>query len=131
MNSVPRVLIVEDSPDYSDLFSRILTSAGYEVDVVADPLAGLRKARAEAFDILLLDNNFATSVIPGLGVLAVLKNIPHLKILMLTASLDAKTKVEAKLLGADAFLTKPVDADMLLSVVAKLLNHPGRPLGSK
>ena len=128
MNPVPRILIVDDSTEYSELFSLILRQAGFEVDAVYDPTSGFRKARSEVFDVVLLDNNFETSAIPGMSIIAVLKNQSKAKVIMLTSSNDQRKEHEAKALGVDAFLTKPVEASKLLATIDKLLGRaPQKP----
>ena len=50
-----KVLCVEDEFFISELYTRALTRAGYEVDVVVDGLKGLAMAMTDAYDIILLD----------------------------------------------------------------------------
>lgn len=50
-----RVLCVEDEHFINELYARALTKAGYEVKVVIDGLEGLREAKTDAYDIILLD----------------------------------------------------------------------------
>jgi DNA-binding response OmpR family regulator len=50
-----RVLVIEDEHFISELYSRALTKAGYEVKVVIDGQVGLKEAQTDQYDIILLD----------------------------------------------------------------------------
>lgn len=50
-----RILCIEDEHFISELYTRALTKAGYDVTVVVDGQEGLTKARTNQYDIILLD----------------------------------------------------------------------------
>ncbi len=127
MGEQRRALVIDDNVEYALLFSTILKGAGFEVASVNDPAAGLSRVRNEPFHIVLLDNNFEGRALPGQSLVAVLKRQSGAKVIMLTASLDPRTKVEAVAAGVDAFLTKPVEAEVLLSTVERVLGAPPPP----
>lgn len=121
MTEQRRALVIDDNTEYALLFSTILKGAGFDVSSVNDPQVGLSRARNEPFHVVLLDNNFEGKALPGQSMIAVLKRQSGAKVIMLTASLDPRTKVEALASGVDAFLTKPVEAEVLVSTVEKVL----------
>ena len=50
-----RILLIEDDVFVSDIYSRELKKGGYEVEVAADGLEGIERAKTEKFDFILLD----------------------------------------------------------------------------
>ena len=50
-----RILLVEDDVFVSDIYSRELKKAGYEVTVAGDGLEGIEKTKTDEFDLILLD----------------------------------------------------------------------------
>ena len=50
-----RILLVEDDVFVSDIYSRELKKAGYEVTVAVDGLEGIEKTKTDEFDLILLD----------------------------------------------------------------------------
>jgi len=121
MSDQKRALVIDDNAEYALLFTTILRGAGYEASSVDNPATGLSRVRTEPFHVVLLDNDFVGRALPGQSLVAVLKRQSGAKVIMVTASLDPRTKVDAVAAGVDAFLTKPVEADVLLGTVAKVL----------
>jgi signal transduction histidine kinase/CheY-like chemotaxis protein len=111
------VLVIEDDPGGRDLLTRLLTKEGYRVETAAEGEAGLRLARELHPDIITLD-----VMMPGMdgwAVLSELKADPELAdipVVMLTI-VDNKNLGYA--LGAADYLTKPIQRDRLLAVLAK------------
>ena len=52
---MPKILIIEDDPDISDIERDYLELSGYEVSIQSDGTAGLAAALSEDYDLLLLD----------------------------------------------------------------------------
>ncbi len=105
---VPRVLHIEDDPANRLLVRKILTVAGFEVIDAQDGLEGVRLARSESPDLVLVDLN-----IPGLNGYEVTLRIrgePSLRdvpIVAITAEGDRSTSLAV---GCDGFLQKPINA---------------------
>ena len=103
-----RVLVVEDEPAIRELLSLHLRLEGYGVVPSADGAEALRLARAERFDLIVLD-----IMLPGLDGISVLGAIRResaneaTPILMLTARREETDKVLGLETGADDYLTKP------------------------
>ena len=118
-----RILIVDDSPTMRQLLSfAIKRLAGVEVQEAADGVDGYKKLASGKFDLVLLDINMP--VMDGLKLVSIIrgnsdyKNIP---IVMVTTEGGTEDREKALSLGANAYLTKPVQAPHVLSVVKELL----------
>jgi two-component system OmpR family response regulator/two-component system alkaline phosphatase synthesis response regulator PhoP len=102
------VLVVEDDPAIRELVSLHLKLEGYGVVPSADGAEALRLARAERFDLVVLD-----IMLPGLDGISVLGALrrdsanKETPILMLTARREEADKVLGLETGADDYLTKP------------------------
>src|SRR3990167_7046754 len=79
------ILIIEDEKDILELYTTILTNAGYMVIGAVDGEEGLQKAKFEEWDIMLLD--IMLPKLDGLGVLKAVKanlDVTNKKIILLT-----------------------------------------------
>jgi two-component system alkaline phosphatase synthesis response regulator PhoP len=120
MNS--RILLVEDEPGLVVTVSDLLSSEGYHVDVAPDGEAGLAKATAGAFDLVLLDVMLPRKT--GFDVCRELRQRGvDSAVLMLTAKTQVVDRVVGLKLGADDYLTKPFNPAELLARVEALLRR--------
>ena len=115
-----RILCTEDDPDTRELIAVVLEREGYDVTCIESPAHALDLARATSFDLYLVDN-----WMPGLSgtqLTAKLrefdKNTP---ILFYSAAAYRRDAEEARLAGAQGYLTKPVANDDLIAEVARLI----------
>jgi DNA-binding response OmpR family regulator len=119
-----RVLVVEDDQHIRDLVLLHLRLEGLDAVAVGDGAEGLRLARTERFDLMILD-----VMLPGLDGITVTRAIrrePHLKdvpILMLTARREESDKVDGLESGADDYLTKPFGIREFIARVRALLRR--------
>lgn len=122
--SAARVLLVEDDPHIRELVELHLQLEGLTVVAVADGNDGLARARAENFELILLD-----LMLPGLDGVTVCRAIrresrnAETAILMLTARRDESDKVLGLDSGADDYLTKPFGVRELVARVRALLRR--------
>jgi DNA-binding response OmpR family regulator len=119
-----RILLVEDDATISDLLAYNLRRAGYEVLQERNGRAGLETALSSAVDLVLMD-----LMLPGLDGLAASREIarrkPDLPIIILTARSERETMLEGFESGADDYITKPFDLDVLLArIQARLRRAP-------
>jgi len=121
MARTAQVLIVDDSPEDVDLLRRILESAGHKVRSAADVQAGLMMASAGRFDVIVLDHRFDNSPVVGISTVNEFAKWATAGVIMLTAFGDAELEKDAKLLGAKAYLRKPVPADTMLRTIEQIL----------
>jgi len=119
----PVVLVVEDDATISDLLAYNLRRAGYGVRQEWTGRTGLESALAGTVDLVLLD-----LMLPGLDGLAVSRELrrqkPGLPIIMLTARTERETMLEGFVSGADDYVTKPFDMDVLLARIKARLRPP-------
>ena len=112
------LLVVDDNEMNRDLLSRRLKKKGYVVTSVEDGYAALDAMADRPYDLVLLD-----IMMPGMSGLDVLRAFrsrhsrSRLPIIMATAKSDSKDVVEAMQLGANDYVTKPIDFPVLLARV--------------
>lgn len=111
-----RILLVDDVLDNRVVLGRRLLRRGYEVIEADCGEAALALIEREAFDLVLLD-----VMMPGLSGLEVLTEIrktlssQQLPVIMVTAKTFSHDVVEALQMGADDYITKPVEFDVALA----------------
>jgi putative two-component system response regulator len=116
-----RVLVVDDDPGVSALLERLLTKDGYSVCVAADAASALAAVASHNPDVILLDVVFPGS--DGFTLCQRLKRDPATRltpVILVTGLIDRESRIKGRQAGADDFLTKPVDAQELLSRVSSL-----------
>ncbi len=115
--------MIEDDPSFLRYLEFVLQKEGYTVISATNGLLGLRKAREETPDLLVLD-----VMLPGLDGFEVChriredSSISKTPVIMLSAKGQDTDKTTALRVGANEFFTKPVDRAVLLNKVAELLN---------
>ena len=117
-----KILVVDDDESMTDLLRMHLRRDGLEIEIAADAAIALRCILAQAPDLIILDIDMP--YMGGLEVLKALKSDPassRKPVIMLTSHTDDETFSEAKKLGADAFLNKPVKKEQVLGEVAMCL----------
>jgi len=126
-----KILLVDDDADFVESTKIVLESKPYEVVVAVNGDEGLRKAREENPDLILLD--IIMPVEDGFTAAEQLKNDPKLAripVLMLTSysSKGAETSIPRSRgyeLEADDYIDKPVSPNDLLAIVDKYLKKAG------
>ena len=117
-----RVLVVEDEAKLARFIRKGLTEETFAVDVVADGETALDRARATAYDLVILD-----IMIPGMDGFAVCQRIRTLglevPILMLSARGMVDDRIKGLDCGADDYLTKPFVYGELSARVRALLRR--------
>jgi DNA-binding response OmpR family regulator len=115
-----RILVIEDDRNMALGLEFNLKSEGFEVRVCTDGESGLEALESSAFDLLVLD--WMMPGIDGIGVLRKLRarNV-KMPILLLTARNGKEDIVEGLDAGADDYLTKPFDLNILLARIRSLL----------
>lgn len=103
-----RILLVEDDLPLAEALTTLLAQARYVVDCVHDGVAAEALARAEAFDLVILDLNLPQ--MDGLSVLRAMRARGNAAaVLILTARGAAEERVRGLDLGADDYMVKPFD----------------------
>lgn len=117
-----RVLIVEDNPQNLKLAQLILSKAGFDVLQATDGEHGVRLAREQRPDLVLMDVQMPG--LDGLAATRLLRNDPataQLKIVVLSALAMKGDRERILGVGCDAYLAKPFDYKELLATVLRLL----------
>ena len=119
------ILVVDDDPSVLTTYRRLLSRAGYQTLTEDDPLQVLRDGTAETgVDLLLLD--YKMPGMDGLSLLAELRRrecAAHC--ILLSAFLNDDVRAQARALGVDVILEKPVDACTLRGAILDLLPLQG------
>ena len=124
-----KILIVDDDLDFTEALKTSLVSEQYTVVTAADRTEGMEKVKTERPNLIILDVMMSTWE-DGFEMARALKKDPQFKdisILMLTAVKDRSgidfksTAGDPTWCPVDSFLDKPVELDVLLAEVRKLL----------
>jgi diguanylate cyclase (GGDEF)-like protein/PAS domain S-box-containing protein len=119
-----RILVIDDNENNREILARRLTRSGYTVAVMDGARGILDRIKAEAIDLVLLDIEM-----PGItGLEALVQVREHyssvrLPIIMVTARSQSEDIVKALELGANDYLTKPVDFPVALARVRTHISH--------
>jgi CheY-like chemotaxis protein len=125
-----KIMVVDDDPGIRDSLQAILTSRQYTVITAADRTEGMDKIRTEKPDLLILDI-MMSSWLDGLDMSKTLKEDPQFKdmpIVMLTGVkertiFDFRPRAGGPdWCSVDAYLDKPVEPDVLLAEIERLLS---------
>lgn len=117
-----RILIVDDEKDFVGMLAERLEAKGFEIIKAFDGKEGLDKAHSENPDVIVLD-----VMMPELGGYDVCRKLKidekhkDIPVIMLTAKFHPDDVKFGKDMGADAYLTKPLELDMLLNKIKALL----------
>jgi DNA-binding response OmpR family regulator len=126
-----RILVVEDEHKIANAIKKGLQQESFAVDVVYDADDGLASARADEYDLIILDR-MLPGEIDGVGVCKELRaEGNHTPVLMLTAKGAVRDRVVGLDAGADDYLVKPFAFEELLARTRALLRRPQDSLGMK
>ncbi len=113
-----RILVIEDETKTGDYLKKGLEESGFLVDLAADGADGLELARAENYDVIILDVMLPT--LNGWEVVKSLRTVKTTPVLFLTARDDVSDRVHGLELGGDDYLVKPFAFVELLARVRTL-----------
>jgi two-component system response regulator HydG len=117
-----RILVVDDDRTFRLSTAELLRQDGYDVEVAADPREAVERLGTREFDLVLLDMRMPG--MDGLTAVEVLRTRGlSAPVLMISGFGTIDTAVESLHRGADHFLSKPVDPDVLSAKVAELLER--------
>ncbi len=129
MGTKKRLLMIDDDPDFVEVIVSILENADYEVDAKYNPDEGFQALKTGSYDLLLLD------VLMGRGAEGIMiarkigddEKLRETPILIITgmreqiAFLFPGQPVHPSFVPVDELIEKPVEPDLLLEKVSKLL----------
>ena len=120
------ILIVDDDPVQVKLMEGTLKAKGFEVTTTTDASDGLQKAMSVPPDLIILD--VMMPIINGFNFCKLLKSDAKYKniAIILATSRDETDDIKIGLeMGADAYLTKPINLEELLKTI-KVVESSGR-----
>jgi diguanylate cyclase (GGDEF)-like protein/PAS domain S-box-containing protein len=119
-----RLLIVDDNEMNRDMLARRLARRGYVIGLAANAQDLLQRVKQDAVDLVLLDIEMPE--ISGLDALKTLRehySPAELPIIMVTAKTQSEDIVKALDLGANDYLTKPIDFAVAVARIGTQLSH--------
>lgn len=123
-----RILCIEDDPETAALLVEELVDRGFKVGVAHTGQEGFSAILRGAPDLVLCDINMP--VMSGFEVLerltAIAPRFEKMPFIFLTAFTDRDTELKGRHLGADDYVTKPIDFDVLAAIIAARLARVAR-----
>ena len=120
-----RFLIVEDSPTMRQLISFSLKRfKGCKIVEAVDGVDALKKLQGEEVDMILTDINMP--VMDGLKLVTLVKQNPKLRdipIVIITTEGAQEDRDKGLSLGADAYISKPIQSSGLLKIITEILER--------
>ena len=123
-----RILLVEDEADLRTDIAEELQAAGYEVAEAGEGLAALEAIEAATPDLVLCDISM-----PGMSGFEVMQlmrernpDLADVPFIFLSALADRTDVIAGKRAGADDYLTKPIDFDLMLATIEARLGQVAR-----
>jgi len=120
-----RALLVEDSPEFVTVVTRLLEQIGFAVTVAGDGDRAVALARAERPDLIVLDVTLPD--VDGFEVCRKLREFTDAYVLMVTARHDELDKVVGFSVGADDYVTKPFSGRELTARIKAMGRRPRTP----
>ncbi len=115
-----RILCVEDDENICQMMKCLLKMWHYEVVVVQTAAAGFSLAKDEHFDLCLLDSNLPDE--SGISLCKRICNLhKHAPVIFISGYAREEDKLRGLKAGALAYLTKPVDFDLLEKTMARII----------
>ncbi len=120
-----KILVVDDEPFIVQMVVSRLTASGFETVSGSDGQEALQKARSENPDLIILD--VMMPKLDGYQVCATLKQdvrFQKIPVILFTAKSGPEAEqIGIQDCGADAFISKPFDAKMLIEKISELLKE--------
>lgn len=115
-----KILVVDDEALIRDMIKRGLSQmGGFSVEVAQSGPEAIEKMEKDVFDLVLTDLKMPE--MDGLELLKTIKGTrPDIMVIMMTAHGSIETAVEAMKIGADDYITKPIDFNDLLLHISKV-----------
>jgi DNA-binding NtrC family response regulator len=115
-----KILVVDDEAPIREMIKKGLTQmGGFSVEVAQNGKEAIEKLEKDIFDLVLTDLKM-----PEMDGLELLKNIkgtrPEVMVILMTAYGSIETAVEAMRIGANDYITKPIDLNELLIHISKV-----------
>ena len=117
-----KILIVDDDTSHLSMLETLLKSLSYATECVTDGADAICEARENPYDLILMDVRMAN--VSGMEALKEIKALnPSIPIIIMTAYSSVDKAVEAMRLGADDYLTKPLNFEELKLSIERVTKH--------
>jgi len=117
-----KILIADDDRELGDILREELVDYGYNVDVVDNGADAIARLKQNGYQLAIVDIRMPK--VDGFGVLKfVREEKPDVKIIMLTAYADLRHAVMSQSGGADDFMTKPYNIEIMHYTIQRLLKE--------
>ena len=117
-----KILIVDDDKAHLSMLETLLKSLSQSTECVTDGEDAIREARENPYDVILMDVRMAN--VSGMEALREIKAFnPSIPIIIMTAYSSVDKAVEAMRLGADDYLTKPLNFEELKLSIERVTKH--------
>jgi len=122
MKSDKKILLVEDDPNFGRILKDYLTINNYDVTLAVNGIEGFEKYNKSVFDLCILDimMPFKDGLTLAKEIREVNETIP---VIFLTAKNLKDDVLKGYKIGADDYLTKPFDSEILLAKIKSILNR--------
>ncbi len=127
-----KILLIEDDVEFINLTRTWLHNAGFEVFTAGDGVEGMRRVYSSRPDLVVLDANIPK--MDGWEVCRRIRDMSDIPVLMVTVNGQKSDRLKGFTLGADDYLTKPVDFHELIARAqailrrSKLVNIENKPI---
>jgi len=122
MKSNKKILLVEDDPNFGRILKDYLTINNYEVSLAVNGIEGLEKFNRSEFDLCILDIMMPFK--DGLTLAREIREVNEaIPLIFLTAKNLKDDVLKGYKIGADDYLTKPFDSEILLAKIKSILNR--------
>ena len=116
-----RVLVVEDDADLREIYSAVLSHAGYRVDIAADGEAGWQALQAESFepdgyDLLITDNNM-----PKMSGIELIRKLRSERMILPVILASGSVPIQVEWLHQEPVLRKPFSPEELMQKVREVM----------
>ena len=125
---MPLIMVVDDDQDLAEMLGIVLTSEGYEVNLVSRGDEVIQAFESQAPDLVLLD--IMLPGIDGVKVCKLIREKSMVPIVMLTAKGETQDVVAGLEAGADDYMVKPFNAQELVARLKVRLRRSGAVSGS-
>lgn len=116
------ILVVDDEDSIRALIIEVLSTQNHTFDEAGNGAAALEALRAKKYDLVIMDRNMPTMT--GIQALTIIRSSPqfqNMKVLMCTSASVTKEVDEAFEAGANDYVLKPINLQMLIKKVQKAL----------
>jgi DNA-binding response OmpR family regulator len=118
------LLLVDDDAELCSMMKEFFEQAGCQLDSAFNGRDGLAQALKNSYDLIVLDVMLPR--VDGFTVLHQLRRRTEVPVIMLTARVHRRDRIQGLNAGADDYLPKPFDPDELLARIRAVLRRAGR-----